>query len=134
MIVLSFIVTKAYIYNTKTCKLLAIKRSNSDARPGVWENPGGGLKHYETANDGIKREVMEETGLIISNPEFLYDDPLPNTNIVFKNYIAYTNREDIILSNEHTDYRWLNVDDYLNIVDETIKDNFIRHQVIYHLK
>ena len=71
MIVLSFIVTKAYIYNTKTCKLLAIKRSNSDARPGVWENPGGGLKHYETANDGIKREVMEELGLEVQSCEYV---------------------------------------------------------------
>lgn len=130
---MKFFVTKCYIYNRKISKLLAIKRSMDDARGGEWENPGGGTKRFELPLECVKREVMEETGLIIKNPEFLYDIELPNTNIVFKNYIAYTDREDIMLSREHTEYLWLNVNDYLNIVNDEIKNDFIKHRVIYKL-
>lgn len=131
---MKFVVVKAYIYNRKTNKLLAIKRALNDVRGGIWENPGGGLTRNEEPLDGIKREVMEETGLLIKNPIFLYDDQIKNTNIVFKNYIAYTETEKIMLSNEHTDYKWLDVDDYLGLIDKTIKDNFNKHMVIYNLK
>lgn len=131
---MKFVVVKAFIYNRKTNKLLAIKRALNDVRGGAWENPGGGLTRNEEPLDGIKREVMEETGLLIKNPVFLYDDQIKNTNIVFKNYIAYTETEKIMLSNEHTDYKWLDVDDYLGLIDKDIKDNFNKHMVIYNLK
>jgi len=32
---------------------------------GSWELPGGGLEHGERPQDGLKREIAEETGLTV---------------------------------------------------------------------
>ena len=39
---------------------------------GWWELPGGGLEHGETAEEGVRREIDEETGLVIT-----YISPAP---------------------------------------------------------
>ncbi len=124
-----YVVTKAFIYNQKLKKLLAIKRNYSDNRPGVWENPGGGIKRNETIVECIKREVLEETGICISNPKYIYDVDLKNTNIVFKNFIGVTNQESIMLSKEHTAYKWLDIKEYLEIIEDEIKEDFLKYNI-----
>lgn len=46
-------------------KLLLIKRANPPAQ-GLWSLPGGRLEAGESAQEGIVREVAEETGLAVS--------------------------------------------------------------------
>ena len=43
-------------------RLLLVKRANPPAQ-GKWSLPGGRLKSGETSEDGVVREVREETGL-----------------------------------------------------------------------
>lgn len=38
---------------------------NKDPQRGKWVFPGGGIKPFESYNDAIRREVLEETGLEI---------------------------------------------------------------------
>ncbi|MFI7642950.1 NUDIX hydrolase [Nonomuraea sp. NPDC049400] len=47
-------------------RLLAIRRRDNDA----WQPPGGVLELAESPQDGVRREVAEETGLIVE-PEAL---------------------------------------------------------------
>jgi len=45
-------------------RVLAIRRRDNDK----WEPPGGTLEPHETIEAGLRREVLEETGLTITNP------------------------------------------------------------------
>ncbi len=47
-----------------TNRLLLVKRANPPAQ-GMWSLPGGRLESGETAEQGVVREVCEETGLVI---------------------------------------------------------------------
>ena len=37
--------------------------------PGCWEVPGGGVRAGESAEDAVKREILEETGVDVSNAD-----------------------------------------------------------------
>lgn len=45
-------------------RLLLVKRANPPAK-GMWSLPGGRLEVGETAEQGVVREVLEETGLVV---------------------------------------------------------------------
>ena len=45
-------------------RVLLIKRGHAPLK-GEWSLPGGALELGETLEDGIRREVLEETGLIV---------------------------------------------------------------------
>ncbi len=45
-------------------RLLLIKRANPPAQ-GLWSLPGGRLEAHESAETGVAREVVEETGLTV---------------------------------------------------------------------
>ncbi|MGG1606462.1 NUDIX hydrolase [Bacillus wiedmannii] len=65
-----------------------------------WGIIGGALEYNETLEDALKREVYEETGLIIKNPELFrtYSGPdffqiYPNDNQVHGVLVVYICRE-----------------------------------------
>lgn len=57
-------------------KVLLIKRA-SEPFKGQWAIPGGRIEDDETAEDCLRREMMEETGLEVKPIRFtgLYSDP-----------------------------------------------------------
>jgi 8-oxo-dGTP diphosphatase len=57
------------VFIIKDKKILMGKRINSHGK-GTWSLPGGHLEFFETFEDCAKREVMEETGLKISDVTF----------------------------------------------------------------
>jgi len=59
---------RAIVINTNQ-EVLIVKHTY---RPG-WFLPGGGVKNGETAYDAIKRELYEETGIILLEEPILYD-------------------------------------------------------------
>src|SRR6266403_1863481 len=44
-------------------KVLLLRRSGDILEGGKWEFPGGQLKQFEQFEDGLRREVAEESGL-----------------------------------------------------------------------
>ncbi len=64
----------AFIRNDKG-ELLVERRKNEPAK-GTLDLPGGFCDVDETAEEGLKREVMEETGLRVTSGRFLFS--LPN--------------------------------------------------------
>lgn len=66
--------TVALIFN-KEGELLVCRRAKDPAK-GTLDLPGGFLDSFETAEEGVAREVMEETGLVVD--EVIYQFSLPN--------------------------------------------------------
>lgn len=66
--------TVAFILN-KQNELLVCRRAKEPAK-GTLDLPGGFVDIHETAEEGVMREVLEETGLHMSHAEYLFS--LPN--------------------------------------------------------
>jgi NADH pyrophosphatase NudC (nudix superfamily) len=64
----------AFILNEK--KELLVCRRKKDPAKGTLDLPGGFVDNYETAEEALKREIMEELQLEVENPTFLFS--LPN--------------------------------------------------------
>jgi 8-oxo-dGTP diphosphatase len=93
--------------------LLVRRRDN-----GRWEPPGGVLELEESITDGLRREVNEETGLVV--------EPGALTG-VYKNMargiVALTFRCQIIsgeltTNSEADDFRWLTTEEVTNLTTE----------------
>ncbi|MBO7230523.1 MAG: NUDIX domain-containing protein [Bacteroidaceae bacterium] len=67
--------TVAIITNNKG-EVLVATRSKEPAK-GTYDLPGGFCDSYETAEEGVAREVLEETGLKVTSARYLFT--IPNT-------------------------------------------------------
>ncbi|GIX00433.1 MAG: hypothetical protein KatS3mg111_3765 [Pirellulaceae bacterium] len=94
-------------------EVLFVRRAR-DPGKGKWGLPGGFVDAYETAEDALRREVTEETGLQIKHLEFLLTHPnrycyqgveAPVLDVFFACKVAGDNRITLDESElEH--YRW----------------------------
>ena len=65
--------TAAFILNAKG-ELLVVRRAKEPAKDTL-DLPGGFVDNGETAEEGILREIKEETGLVIQQVEYLFSIP-----------------------------------------------------------
>ncbi len=89
-------------------EFLLLRRARS---PEIWGPPGGRLLPDEDPNLGVLRETLEETGLvvtIIGIAGIWYGDFGRGTYMSI-DYLTVTDDRNVILSDEHSDYRWASV-------------------------
>lgn len=105
------IAVKAFII--KDNKILLLKRRDNDVHmPSTWDIPGGRLEVAEDPYIGLKRETKEESNLDIDIllpfdvHHFTRQDGQKITMIIF---LCTLLSFDIVLSEEHTEYRWVDV-------------------------
>lgn len=113
------IVYKKFNYDYK---FLCLKRSvDAKVHPGIWQIVTAKIDEGEKAYETAKREVKEETGL---EPLVLYTGPSINH---FYNYvddsinlvpvfIAEVNTDEVKISEEHSEYKWLSFEDAYGII------------------
>ena len=65
--------TAAFILNDRQ-ELLVVRRANEPAR-GTLDLPGGFCDPYETVEEGMRREIKEETGLDVADVQYLFSSP-----------------------------------------------------------
>lgn len=101
------IVVKTVLINHALGKALLMRRTPDDF--GNWEGPGGAVEENETLEEAIMREVLEETGLAVTPERLLYAslDEIREKKIVFLVYLCSTTDENVRLSGEHVEYRWV---------------------------
>ncbi len=97
-------------------KILALKRSLDDhSRGGNWDLPGGGYEQGEDVISAITREVQEEAGLIVHNPQPIYftgkigvKEGFFRGDTVFGMCYASSDWSGgVALSSEHVEYKWI---------------------------
>lgn len=66
----------AIIHNSKD-EILLCKQTQTGVYPGQWAIPGGGVEEGEGLEEGLRREVLEETGLQIDEVKpFIFSDDI----------------------------------------------------------
>ncbi|MDP2736244.1 MAG: NUDIX domain-containing protein [bacterium] len=97
-------------------KILIVKRSDSDDhKPGVWETVGGGIEEGVSPKIALEREILEEAGLEVKINEpfnvfnFIKDNGEKKVGITFIcDYIS----GEVKLSEEHSDFKWIDPFDF----------------------
>ena len=92
-------------------RILFLKRASKVAN-GMWNLPGGKVESMDSVNDTSRKEVMEESGLVIKDLDFLFFDESLGSSFDKKHYISfyllangYGGR--VELNEESSDYDWV---------------------------
>ena len=100
--------TSVYVKNGDG-EILLLKRAGGAAK-GSWYIPGGGLDEGETTEECARRELMEETGLVVDGPmQLVAVTPMfaYGHDMFLVAYAADYTGGDVKLSHEHEGFRWL---------------------------
>lgn len=106
------IVAVTALIQNKVGKILLVKRGEHEiAFPNKWALPGGKLERGETVLDTLKREIMEEVGLEISekhkylrNYSFTRPDGYHVAGFVFR---VEALSEDVVISEDFQAFAWI---------------------------
>ncbi len=101
---------------------LLLRRSPQSYLPGIWQMVTGKLNQDEPASTAIRREILEETGLIckdIYNVDVTMFYDQSKKSISFSaNFCTFVNHSQpiTIASNEHDQYRWCTLSESLELL------------------
>lgn len=107
---------KALIINNQS-QILILQRSEKSGAGGKWSLPGGGLDYGENSEEGIIREIREETNLTITNLKplkictYVHKDDF----IVIIGYVCQATSNAVKLNWEHDSYKWVSKEGALQL-------------------
>lgn len=140
-------IQKAVIKHPGENKFLIVKRCKSEyIRPGTWDLPGGNLLYGEIADEGLRREIFEETGLPIVDLKPFYVVTKHDTSkpmyYLLLGWQCRATSDHVVLSHEHSEYAWVTKKEFVALDPaytyrekrdlDTNSTNFLR-DIVYHL-
>ena len=96
-----------------------------------WDIPGGRIEPNEALDDALRREVREELGVeLVGKPQLMNAQdifvPTKNFHVVRLTYIVDIESIDVTLSDEHIDYKWLTIEEVLQLhVEPFLKETIL---------
>jgi 8-oxo-dGTP pyrophosphatase MutT (NUDIX family) len=112
---------KALILHPNNQKFLVLKRSlNSKTHPGFWDFPGGNVLYGQSAKNSILEEIKEETGITLQYEliPIMVDGEMKDDRDLYRIFVGYfgqANSENITLSLEHIDYKWVTKNEFMQL-------------------
>jgi len=80
-----------------------------------WKLPGGRLEKNEIPQEGLSREIYEETGIKQYNIEKILNPVLSESKNTYRvTFLCNTKEDSVMLSDEHTEYDWVNLENLDN--------------------
>lgn len=118
-------------------KVLIVKRSITDSiSPGIWEFAGGKLEFGENLEEGLMRETVEETGLNVTVEKMLFATTFKTNEhrqVVIITYLCHSKTNDIRLSDEHDDYRWVGKKKLLELITKRMSNDLKINNILEQL-
>ena len=117
------------VYAERDGNVLVLKRAEGSALAGQWFLPGGGAEEDESPEECARRELLEEAGLTIEGELELvgvYIMWVYGRNVVNVSYRG-TAAGDVVLSHEHTGYRWVEPRRWRDSMTDELLDQLGRH-------
>jgi 8-oxo-dGTP diphosphatase len=109
---------KAFVYNEKG-EILLLKRDlvKYPTVNNPWDIPGGRINPESDLITNLNREIAEETGLKTEEPKLITAQDIikVDLHVVRLTYLSRVTGGDLVLSDEHTEYKWLNPEEILKI-------------------
>lgn len=122
------LVVKGIIFDKQRKKVLLLKRSErEDIGVGTWENAGGAVEAGESLEEGLRREIREETGLSVSVGDLAYASYVDSMIILV--YFCMMESGDMTLSEEHCEARWVGKQQCMELLRGGIADDFFKYGV-----
>lgn len=112
------------------------KKADSELHlEGTWTMPGGKIEHGESFEDAAKREVLEETGIILSKVSVLCinNDKNEYAHFVTIGMLAeeFSSEAKVMEPDEITEWRWFDLQDLprpLYFPSEKLLNNYLQNK------
>ncbi len=106
-----------------TGKILCLLRDRANYQKGEWELMYGRIDQHEELFEALRREVKEETGLegftierLLRVWHFYRGEKKPETEIHGFTFYCVSETQNVTLSTEHSEYRWVSPQEALNLI------------------
>lgn len=109
---------KVFVINQNGEILLLWRTKTAPSRADTWDLPGGWVDDNESAHDACLRELQEEAGIspVDLKELFVTEEERSFGKIRCLYALAHVSANDIILSYEHNDYKWVKTNQFLDFV------------------
>lgn len=130
---------EVYILHHASKKILVLKRAKGLLYEDSWQPITAKINKGETAVDTAIRETKEETQCPIQRlfnidtvNRFYY--PKNNEIYLIPTFCVYTNQLNVILSDEHVDYKWLEIHNAMEMLLWQSQKNALMQIELDHIR